>query len=114
MNLAVIGSRSWSDKEVLEAELDRLEGVALLVSGGARGADTMAADWARRRGVPVQEFLPDYRAHGRGAPLRRNQLIVDACDVLLAFWDGKSRGTAWTIARAREKGVAVRVVSPLP
>ena len=58
---------------------------------------------------PTTEFLPDYARYGRAAPLRRNVQIVAYADLVLAFWDGKSRGTRFVIDQCRKQGVPVRV-----
>lgn len=82
-----------------------------IVSGGARGADTLAKEYAVRNDTPLIEFLPEYDRYGRRAPLMRNILIVDNCDFLLAFWDGSSRGTKFTIDYAVKRGIPYKVVS---
>ena len=59
-----------------------------------------------------KKFLPDYKTYGRVAPLKRNYLIVSYCDVVIAFWDGKSRGTEYTInlAKKMNKKVIVYII----
>lgn len=103
MKLAIVGSRSL---EVSERTLDRLmpEGVSEIVSGGACGIDRCAADYARAHGIPLREFLPDYDTHGRPAPILRNIEIVDYCDRVMVFWDGRSKGCEFVIRYARRKG----------
>jgi hypothetical protein len=100
MKVAVIGSRE------LKVDLDKYlpEGITLVVSGGARGIDSLAEGYAERHGIKKLIFLPDYGRYGRQAPLLRNELIVDAADIVYAFWDGVSRGTKYTIDYARAKG----------
>lgn len=106
MKLAVIGSRNVSVKNIG----DYLpEGVDEIVSGGAKGADLAAAQYAREHGIPLTEFLPDYRRYGRAAPLIRNEEIAAYADAVLAFWDGKSRGTMDTVRRFRGKDKPVTV-----
>lgn len=107
MRIAVIGSRT-----VREIDFDRVGAVAgdVIVSGGARGPDSLAAEEARRRGLEVVEYLPDYRRFGRAAPHVRNREIVENCDRLVAFWDGASRGTAETVRLARRNGRNVQIV----
>lgn len=107
MKIAVIGSRTV---EKIDFAAIGAQAGDVIVSGGARGADTLAATEARRRGLAVIEFLPDYVRFGRGAPLIRNRQIVAACDRLVAFWDGKSRGTAYTIREARKNGKQVQII----
>ena len=107
MKLAIIGSRGCPKLEV-ERFLTRIPDT--VVSGGAVGADSNARDFAKRNGLKLIEYYPDYARYGRTAPLERNKLIVDECDCLLAFWDGESRGTKFTIDYAREKNKPVKVI----
>ncbi|MCC2545488.1 DUF2493 domain-containing protein [Hymenobacter sp. BT175] len=122
MIVGVIGSRNFNGYEKVVEELDRLaqstgEPITELVSGGAKNsADTLAERYAEERGIPMRVFLPDYAAYGRAAPLIRNKSIIDACTVLIAFWDSKSRGTAHALRLARRRKPALRliIVVPLP
>ena len=102
MKVAVIGSRSL---RVDDLGKFLPEDVTEIVSGGAKGVDTSAREYAQAHGIPLTEFLPDYRRYGRGAPLRRNITIIEYADLVLAFWDGKSRGTKYVIDQCRERGV---------
>lgn len=90
--VAVVGSRNVADCPALLVRLAELT-PAEVVSGGAAGADTLAATWARAHGVPLRVLRPDYAAHGDAAPHVRNRAIVAAADVVLVVWDGRSRGT---------------------
>lgn len=81
-----------------------------IISGGAKGADTLARQFANEHNLELIEFIPDYKKYGRTAPLLRNKLIVEACDCLLAFWDGKSKGTKATLDYAEKLGKPVTVV----
>lgn len=85
------------------------EGVTELVSGGARGIDSDAKAYAEKHGIPIKEFLPEYKRYGRCAPLKRNLEIIAYADIVLAFWDGQSRGTKYVIDHCRELDVPVRV-----
>ena len=109
MRVAVIGSRGLTVPDLeryLPAETSEI------VSGGARGVDQSAAAWARAHGVSLTEFLPEYDKYGRQAPLLRNLTIIDHSDLVLAFWDGVSRGTAFVIQKCHERGKPVRVFTP--
>lgn len=110
--LAVVGSRTWTDRERVFAVLDRLR-PGRVVSGGALGADTLAREWAASRSVPLVEFPPDFRAHGIAAPHIRNRAILAESRALVAFHDGVSRGTARMIEGARRLGLPVEVVLPV-
>ncbi|WP_310391365.1 SLOG family protein [Hymenobacter sp.] len=90
--VAVVGSRSMTRCAALLARLTELA-PAQVVSGGAAGADTLGAEWARANGVPLWVLRPDYRTHGPAAPHVRNAAIVAAASVVLVVWDGKSQGT---------------------
>ena len=110
MKVAVIGSRElWVDH--LEDYL--LENVTEIVSGGARGVDTCARNYALSHGLKLTEFLPEYGKYGRGAPLRRNITIIEYADLVLAFWDGRSRGTKYVIENCQIRNIPV-VVHRLP
>lgn len=106
MKVAVIGSRGLS-----VSNLGRYlpENTTEIVSGGAKGVDTSAREYAKKNGIKLTEFLPEYTRFGRSAPLKRNITIIEYADIVLAFWDGKSRGTKFVIDNCRKLGVEVRV-----
>ena len=107
MRLAIIGSRNCIPIDI-EKELDNIP--ETVVSGGAMGVDTYARMFAKKHNLNLVEYLPDYERYGRGAPLVRNKLIVENCDSVLAFWDGQSRGTKFTLDYAKELGKPVKIV----
>ena len=107
MPLAIIGSRDCPAVDI-EAYLDEMPDA--IVSGGAKGADTYAREYAIKKGIRLIEHLPDYSKYGRAAPLVRNRLIIDDCDKVLALWDGKSRGTKQTIDYAESKGKPIKII----
>ena len=106
MKVAVIGSRGLS-----VSDLGRYlpENTTEIVSGGAKGVDTSAREYALSHGIKLTEFLPEYTKYGRSALLKRNITIIEYSDIVLAFWDGKSRGTKFVIDNCRKLGVEVRV-----
>lgn len=108
MKLAVIGSRNLQGIEI-DAYIP--EDVTEIVSGGARGVDTLAKAFASRQGIKLTEFLPQYELYGRAAPLKRNQEIAAYADQLLALWDGVSKGTAYTVKCFERLGKKVTVVT---
>lgn len=119
MILALVGSRTLVDYSLVVTEIERLE-VALatkitgLVSGGAKGIDALAQQFALENSLPIQIILPDYATFGRRAPLIRNAEIVKSSQVVLALWDGESRGTAHTIKLAQKLGIQTIVVVVQP
>lgn len=107
MKVAIIGSRGLTITDFspyLPAETTEI------VSGGARGIDQSAKEFALRNGFKYTEFLPDYARYKKGAPLMRNTEIIAYADMVIAFWDGKSRGTKFVIDKCGEIGREVRVV----
>ncbi len=112
MKLAIIGSRS-----IRQASIENLIPAALrstvteIITGGARGVDTLAAEFARKNGYVLSEFPPDYIKFKNKAPLLRNAQIVEAADAVLAIHDGKSRGTLHTIALAQQAGKPVYLIT---
>lgn len=110
MKVAVVGSRSFFDATLLKNTLAGIE-ISSIVSGGATGADSLAQAYGASRGIPVKIILPDYPRYGRGAPLHRNEQIVAECDTVIAFWNGKSRGTKHTINIAEKLGKPTVIIS---
>ena len=106
MKVAVIGSRGLTVND-LGKYLP--ENTTEIVSGGAKGIDTCAKNFASSHDLKLTEFLPEYNKYGRGAPLKRNLQIIEYADVVIAFWDGKSRGTKYVIDNCKKQGVQADV-----
>ncbi|MGI4822630.1 MAG: SLOG family protein [Janthinobacterium lividum] len=105
--VVVVGSRSVTSCPALLARLDAMLAAAevgQVVSGGAQGADSLAADWARRNLVPLVELRPDYAAHGAGATHVRNAEVVRRAGLVLIVWDGVSKGTLSAARAAARQG----------
>lgn len=94
MKIGVVGSR-----ELIINDMDKFipSECTEIISGGAVGVDKCAADYARKNNIKLTEILPDYKSFGRGAPLVRNKAIVERADMIIAFWDGRSKGTKFII-----------------
>ena len=106
MKVAVIGSRGLTVNDLGKyLPKDTTE----IVSGGAKGIDTCARDYALTHDIKLTEFLPEYNKYGRGAPLKRNLQIIEYADVVIAFWDGKSKGTKYVIDNCKKQSVQVDV-----
>lgn len=101
MKLAIVGSRICPPIDIA-SHLPFVPEV--IISGGATGVDTYARQFALENHIQLIEFLPEYEKYGRKAPILRNIQIVENCDYLLAFWDGKSPGTKFTIDYAIKHG----------
>lgn len=109
MIVAVVGSRTLTVNN-LGKYLPK--GTTEIVSGGAKGIDSCARRYALEHKIKLTEFLPDYKKYGRSAPLRRNIDIVKYADYAVAFWDGKSSGTAFTIGMCKSFDVRVKIYYP--
>lgn len=114
MRVAIVGSRDYPGvpHEVVHYVYHRLTEDDVVVSGGARGVDTSAANAARARGLKVVVHEARWGEFGRGAGYRRNRTIVEDCDRLVAFWDGSSRGTKHSIDLAHQAGKPTEVFMP--
>lgn len=107
IKLAIIGSRNFNSYELFKLTMKNLFpgggfNITTVVSGGAKGADSLGKRWATENNIPYVEYLPDWNQFGKAAGMIRNTDIVKAADVILAFWDGESRGTAGAINIARK------------
>lgn len=100
MKIAIVGSRNLTVQN-LEDYLPKC--ITEIVSGGAKGIDTCAKEYARAHNVKLIEFLPEYEKYGKSAPLKRNLDIIDCADLVIAFWDGKSNGTKHVIDVCKKK-----------
>lgn len=107
MKVAVIGSRNLN---VTNLKDYIPENVSEIVSGGAKGIDSDARNYAQKNNIPLKEFLPDYKKFGRAAPLKRNLQIIEYADIVIAFWDGKSHGTKYVIENCRKLNIPVQIV----
>lgn len=106
MKVAVVGSRGLKINDLGKYIPDE---VTEIISGGAKGVDTSAKEYALSHGIKLTEFLPEYERYGRSAPLKRNIQIIETADVVLAFWDGSSRGTKYVIDNCNKRNIPVIV-----
>jgi hypothetical protein len=109
--LGVIGSREFNDYAYLSKILSWYD-IKEIVSGGANGADSLAAKYANEHDIPLKEFLPDWAKYGKPAAYVRNKLIVENSDEIIAFWNQASRGTEMCIKLAEELGKPVSIFWP--
>lgn len=99
MKVAVVGSRDLTNitlDQYIPKETDEI------VSGGAVGVDLCAAEYAKKKGLKLTVFLPQYKRYGRAAPIVRNKEIVDYADKIIVFWNGSSKGTRSVIKYAEK------------
>jgi hypothetical protein len=110
----VAGSRTFGDFALLVRKLDSLlAGKSLpvcIISGAARGADQLGEKYASMRGLDLVRMPAEWDRDGKSAGFKRNTRMAQTADALVAFWDGKSRGTKHMIAEAHKKNLNVRVI----
>lgn len=113
--IAVVGTRHYSDYKHFTGWIKYYTQNVVnpcFVSGGAKsGADNLIERYSEENNIPVIVYYPLYSEWGVRAPLIRNQSIVNESEMMIAFWDGKSTGTAHVIGLAKEKGIPIRIVN---
>lgn len=113
MNVAIVGSRTFNDYELVISEILKLE-VPLeeikIISGGAKGADTLGEKFADENLCEKLIIKPDWERFGRAAGMIRNKDIVECSDVVIAFWDGQSKGTKNSIDLAKKMNKKLIIV----
>lgn len=110
--VAIVGSRDFPNLDQVQEYVRTLPAGTIVVSGGARGVDSTAEDEARRCGLTVVSIRPDWERYGKRAGFLRNKDIVIFAEKVVAFWDGKSKGTAHSIELAKDYGTVVEVYGP--
>ena len=106
MKLAIVGSRKFNDYDRLETTIlnnYELSDITFILSGGAIGADDLAIQFAKNHKIPYLIYYLQWSTYGKQAGYIRNTLIVNACDSLIAFWDGESKGTKHSISLAKKE-----------
>lgn len=101
MKLAIIGSREFNDYSLMKEKFLELRNIDCIISGGARGADTLAEQIAKEFNLELKVFPAEWNKFGKSAGIIRNTIIAENSDIILAFPIGKSIGTWDTIKKAR-------------
>lgn len=115
MNLAIIGSRSFDNYGFLKKEVktfieENFLEITRIISGGAKGADTLAEIYALEFDIPVTVIPALWDVHGKKAGYLRNVDIIENSDAVIAFWDGQSPGTQHSINIAKSKNKLLKIV----
>ena len=108
MKLLIAGSRSITSFDLSPYIPDEVD---LIITGGAKGIDTLAEAYAKEREIPTLTVKPCYEKYGRAAPILRDEEMVDMADAVLVIWDGTSRGSKHTADHARKKSKPLTVVT---
>ncbi len=116
MKIAIVGGRDFNDYNFLRKEVGKFIyeneiSLSSIISGGAKGADTLAEKLATEMNVELIIFKPNYEKFGRGATIVRNTEFIKNCDVVVAFWDGKSKGTHDSIKKAQKLDKRLSIIN---
>ena len=113
--VVVCGSRSWTDEEIIRERIFALHPSVKVIHGGARGPDRTAGRIAKEQGHTVIEVRADWLRYGKAAGYKRNEAMLSLEPMLvIAFYDGSSRGTAHMIRIAEAAGIPVEVIQTTP
>ncbi len=114
MRVIIAGSRDILDAYALDEAITWAPfPISEVVSGGARGVDTMGELWARRNRIPVRHFFANWKEHGDRAGPIRNEAMACYAEALIALWDTRSKGTLDMIKRAGRHKLLLHVVEHL-
>ena len=123
MKIIIAGSRGFKDYQSLKTQCDVIiadyrsaipysaRSSIKIISGGARGADSLGEKYAHEKGFECLVMPADWDKYGKRAGYLRNAQMAEVADALIAFWDGTSRGTWSMIELARKGGLKVTIVS---
>lgn len=114
----IAGGRDFSNHTLLREKCDSvlrdkakdLDTEIVIVSGKAKGADYHGELYAKERNYRINEYPADWNKYGKRAGYLRNKEMAKASDALIAFWDGKSKGTKHMIDLAKSHGLLVRII----
>ncbi len=106
--VVIAGCRDFENYKVAKEYIDfclsniRKENEIIIVSGGAKGADSLGERYAKENGFEIERYLADWDTYGKSAGPRRNKKMAEVSDYVICFWDGKSRGTKSMINSAKQ------------
>ncbi len=115
MKVIIAGGRKFDDYDLLCKVCDHALSLQLhsdieIVSGAADGADLLGEKYASDKNYALMRFPADWKKYGKSAGYRRNDEMAKYADALIAFWDGKSKGTKNMIDKAKLNGLKVKIV----
>ncbi len=111
--VVITGDRNWTNEEVIRERLRLLPPGSMIITGGCRGADTLAEKVAHSLNFPVMVFPYPGQYGKAGGPIRNGWMLDETPDLVIAFHNdlSKSKGTANCVKQARERGIKVEVIS---
>lgn len=113
MRTIIAGSRTVTDYETVKKGIESIAiPITVVLCGEAKGPDKLGKYWASENNIPVESYPADWEKHGKGAGFIRNIEMVKNADVLIAFWDGRSKGTEHVIKQAKKYNLKVFIKFP--
>jgi hypothetical protein len=112
MTILCCGSRTWYNIELIQETLIKYSNDSLVIHGNAAGADQLSGAVAKQLGMKVKVYPADWKTYGRVAGLMRNIQMLDEEEpnLVIAFWDGRSKGTTHTIREANERMIDTLII----
>ena len=114
MNIGIVGSRTFNNFKLFEDKLNEIiknYDISNIVSGGAYGADKLAEIYSKKYNYNIIIHLPEWDKYGKSAGYVRNKLIINDSDLIIAFWDGKSKGTKLSIDLANKNNKKLIIIN---
>lgn len=114
--IIIAGGRDFMDYNLLKEKTNKIlqekkvTHKIVIISGCARGADTLGLRYASENTFDVEEYPADWDKYGKKAGYVRNVEMAENADALIAFWNGKSKGTKHMIDIAMERNLPIRVI----
>ena len=110
----IAGGRDFSDYDLLKVKMNRIlsniTDEIVVISGTARGADSLGEKYATEMGYKLEQYPANWNKYGKRAGYLRNEQMADVAHACVCFWDSKSKGTKHMIDLANEKKLKLRVV----
>ena len=113
MKIVIGGCRYYENYEEAKIFIDFCleqigdESRVTVISGGSSGADAIGECYASEKGFAVERYSAEWKRYGRAAGPLRNKEMIKACDLVICFWDGRSKGTGNLIDGAKKEGKKV-------
>jgi len=95
LKVVIAGSRNFNDYDYMKSQLNTYN-ITYIISGGAKGADTLAEKYAKENNIPIEIIKPEWNLYGKKAGIIRNEIMLKKLgkkDLAIFFWDNNSPGT---------------------
>lgn len=110
MKTIIAGSRNFNDYGLLEAICNDCGNISEIVSGTAKGADSLGERYGKEYKIPIKRFPADWNKFGKKAGYLRNKKMAEYADACIVFWDGESKGTKLMIDLAHRNSLFINII----